>query len=43
MCQLARAVQEMNELISKGRLLDELWRVAEGKWKYSDYRDKVIR
>jgi alpha-glucan,water dikinase len=35
--------QEMKDLMAKGRLIDELWRVAEGKWKYSDYREKVIR
>ncbi|GIL92123.1 hypothetical protein Vretimale_14920 [Volvox reticuliferus] len=32
----------MRELLARGRTLDELWRVAEGKWKYSDYRKKVI-
>lgn len=36
-------LQEMKDLMAKGRSLDELWRVAEGKWKYNDYRDKVIR
>jgi hypothetical protein len=35
--------QEMKDLMGKGRLLDELWRVAEGKWNYRDYREKVIR
>lgn len=33
--------QEMKDLLAKGRTLDELWRVAEGKWKYPDYREKV--
>ncbi|GLC33353.1 hypothetical protein PLESTB_000342400 [Pleodorina starrii] len=37
-----RGVAEMRELQARGRTLDELWRVAEGKWKYSDYRKKVI-
>ncbi|GIL61955.1 hypothetical protein Vafri_16315 [Volvox africanus] len=37
-----RGVAEMRELLARGRTLDELWRVAEGKWKYSDYRKKVI-
>ncbi|GFH06759.1 R1 protein, alpha-glucan water dikinase, partial [Haematococcus lacustris] len=36
-------VQEMKELMARGRLLDELWRVGEGKWKYADYQDKVIK
>ncbi|EFJ44707.1 hypothetical protein VOLCADRAFT_118653, partial [Volvox carteri f. nagariensis] len=35
-----RGVAEMRELLARGRTLDELWRVAEGKWKYSDYRKK---
>ncbi|GFH15444.1 PPDK_N domain-containing protein, partial [Haematococcus lacustris] len=35
-----RGVQEMKELMARGRLLDELWRVGEGKWKYADYQDK---
>ncbi|KAJ9505372.1 hypothetical protein QJQ45_028079, partial [Haematococcus lacustris] len=38
-----RGVQEMKELMARGRLLDELWRVGEGKWKYADYQDKVIK
>ena len=29
--------QEMRALMVAGRSMDELWRVAEGKWKYSDY------
>ncbi|PNW80482.1 hypothetical protein CHLRE_07g319300v5 [Chlamydomonas reinhardtii] len=37
-----RGVSEMKELLARGRVLDELWRVAEGKWKYSDYRKKVV-
>jgi hypothetical protein len=27
----------MRALMVAGRSMDELWRVAEGKWKYSDY------
>ncbi|GFR47292.1 hypothetical protein Agub_g8979 [Astrephomene gubernaculifera] len=37
-----KGVAEMRELLARGRTLDELWRVAEGKWKYSDYSKKVI-
>jgi alpha-glucan,water dikinase len=29
--------------MQKGRSIDELWRVAEGKWRYDDYRNKVAR
>ncbi len=29
--------------MDKGRSIDELWRVAEAKWKYHDYLDKVVR
>lgn len=37
-----RGVQEMKQLLAKGRSIDELWRVAESKWKYNDYREKIV-
>mmetsp|Transcript_19942 Transcript_19942/g.51852 ORF Transcript_19942/g.51852 Transcript_19942/m.51852 type:complete len:1521 (-) Transcript_19942:995-5557(-) len=36
-----RGVEEMRALMGVGRSMDELWRVAEGKWPYPKYLDEV--
>ncbi|MEW5309696.1 MAG: hypothetical protein WDW38_001561 [Sanguina aurantia] len=36
-------VLEMKSLLLKGRSMDELWSVANGQWKYAEYRKAVIK